>query len=214
MINSAAIVTPLAPLAAANMDEGATSTSDAHIRNLTQGLAAGDESAFREFHQAYFNRLLRYLFVASRGDELAARDALQETMTRVVRYARRFDTEAAFWNWLTVLARSAVVDAGRKRLRYWRLLTRYALSWISRQPESTSSDPENDLTDLLEECLDSLPKLDRELVEAKYFSNVSMRDLAAKYDLTERAVESRLLRARRQLRVDLLLKMKDEKRIR
>jgi RNA polymerase sigma factor (sigma-70 family) len=156
--------------------------------------------------------LLRYLFVATRGDELAARDALQETMTRVVRYARRFDSEEAFWSWLTVLARSAVVDGGRKRVRYWRLLTRYALSWINRPSESASSDPENDLVDLLDECLDALPKLDRQLVEAKYFGEVSLRDLAAKYGLTERAVESRLLRARRQLRADLLLKMKDETR--
>ena len=213
MISSAATVTPLAPPAAANMDEAAPSASDTQIRSLTKALAAGDETAFREFHQAYFNRLLRYLFVATRGDELAARDVLQETMTRVVRYARPFDSEEAFWSWLTVLARSAVVDAGRKRVRYWRLLTRYALSWINREASSDEADSEEYLSNLLEQCLNKLPKLDRELVEAKYFNGISMRDLAARYDLTERAVESRLLRARRQLRGELLLKMKNEKRI-
>src|SRR5439155_22845714 len=115
---SAAIVTPLTSSAArVHMEKSAASGGDESILGLTRGLAAGDEEAFRKFHAGYFDRLLRYLFVITKGDQEAAREALQETMTRVVRYARPFDSEEVFWSWLTVLARSAVVDAGRKRQR-------------------------------------------------------------------------------------------------
>ena len=55
---------------------------------LTRGLAAGDEAAFRQFHEEYFDRLLRYHLILARGDEHAARDALQETLTRVARKGR------------------------------------------------------------------------------------------------------------------------------
>ena len=107
MIVSAAIVTPLpSPAARAHMEKKAASAVRTSIRELSGGLAAGDEEAFRQFHSAYFNRLLRYLFVATKGDEHAAHEALQETMTRVVRYARRFDSEEVCWSWLTVLARA------------------------------------------------------------------------------------------------------------
>src|SRR5438034_3100709 len=127
MMTRAVNATPLASSAvAAGMDKPAGKADEKEIRELTSGLAVGDEEAFREFHAAYFGRLLRYLFVVTHGDEQAAHDALQETMTRVVRYARRFDSEEAFWSWLTVLARSAVSDAGRKRSRYWRLIKDYA----------------------------------------------------------------------------------------
>src|SRR2546428_646850 len=113
---SAAIVTPLTSSATrVHMEKSAASGGDESILALTRGLATGDEEAFRKFHAGYFDRLLRYLFVIPKGDQEAAREALQETMTRVVRYARPFDSEEVFWSWLTVLARSAEVDAGRKQ---------------------------------------------------------------------------------------------------
>ena len=63
----------------------AASTGETAIAALTGRLAAGDEAAFREFHAAYFPRLFRYLIVCARGDEEAARDALQETTPRRMR---------------------------------------------------------------------------------------------------------------------------------
>src|SRR5688572_15684288 len=95
------------PSTAADSVASAAPAAPADIATLTERLAAGNEDAFRQFHAAYFDRLVRYLIVVTHGDEEAARDALQETFMRVVRHARRFDSEEAFWSWLTVLARSA-----------------------------------------------------------------------------------------------------------
>jgi len=52
------------------------SADDASVAALTARLVTGEEAAWREFHDRYFNRLLRYLLVVSRGDEDAARDSL------------------------------------------------------------------------------------------------------------------------------------------
>src|SRR5690349_2871458 len=101
------------------------------IVELTSALASGSEEAFRTFHALYFDRLFRYHIVMARGDEDAACEALQETLLRVAKHVRRFDDEQMFWSWLTVLCRTAAVDRGRKRQRYWRLIADYARSLIS-----------------------------------------------------------------------------------
>src|ERR1051325_3867078 len=114
-MTSATSVTPPIPTAVRIvMENSRAELACGKTADLTRRLAAGEEAAFREFHVAYFDRLLRYLLVVARGDEDAARDALQETFVRVVRHAKRFDCEDAFWSWLTLLARSAAADGGRK----------------------------------------------------------------------------------------------------
>jgi RNA polymerase sigma-70 factor (ECF subfamily) len=206
-----AIVTPLTPSAAGHKAIAPADRVAPRIQRLTGALADGNETAFREFHSAYFDRLLRYLFVVTRGDEEAAREALQETFTRVVRHIRQFDSEDAFWNWLTVLARSSATDAGRKRTRYWRMLARYAFFWESAKCD-TADDASDNLEALLAQSLDVLDPGERTLIENKYFRGASVRTLATEMQLTEKAVESRLARARRRLREELSKRLRDEER--
>lgn len=175
------------------------------VERLTRAMAAGDEEAFREFHERYFDRLLRFLVVVSYGDEASAKDALQETYLRVVRHVRGFQEEATFWSWLTVLARSAARDAGRKKQSHWRLLRDYAQTLLAGGAGRTvnGETEERDYQAMLESSLAELTPLDRGLIERKYFQGASVRDLARTGRLTEKAVESRLLRARRQLKESL-----------
>ncbi len=167
------------------------------IALLTRRLAAGEEEAFREFHAAYFRRLFRYLIVCTRGNEEAARDALQETLIRVVRHVRRFDDEKAFWDWLTVLARSAAADGGRRRSRYGDLLSRFA-RWSA--PEAVPLRINGEIHEALENALKQLRPEDRVLLARKYDEGAAVRAIATENGTTESAVESRLVRIRRQLR--------------
>jgi DNA-directed RNA polymerase specialized sigma24 family protein len=75
--------------------------------------------------------------VATGGREEAAREALQSTFLRVARYIKRFDSEAAFWSWLTVLAKSALVDEQRKQQRYLGLLNRFFQRELTLRTVST-----------------------------------------------------------------------------
>jgi len=177
---------------------------------LTRGLVARDDAAFREFHASYFDRLLRYQLVLSRGDEHAAQEALQETLLRVVPHARRFDDADAFWCWLTVLARSAAADIRRKRNRYWRLLASYASSLIQTRTPFAVDETDARLQQLLSSSLGELTPDERSLVEGKYLRRASVRELASENGLTEKAIESRLLRARRLLREKILTKLRHE----
>jgi len=179
------------------------------IRTLTGRMVKGEEAAWRQFHELYFPRLLRYLLVVSGGREEAARDALQATLLRVVRHVRRFEHEDMFWSWLTVLARSALVDDERKRSRYRSLLDRFFL----REHDSPAPpDPGADarLLALLEHHLAVLPAADRALLEQKYLDASPVRAIAHAAGATEKSVESRLVRIRRHLRESILSQLNHE----
>ena len=130
------------------------------IAALTGRMTAGDEDAYRMFHELYFQRLLRYLLIVTGGREEAAREALQLALLRVVRHIRRFDAEAVFWSWLTVLARSALVDEERKRHRYLAFLDRF----FRREQIEAATNVEADgrLQELLTANLDTLPWEERD----------------------------------------------------
>jgi RNA polymerase sigma factor (sigma-70 family) len=109
-----------------------------------------------------------------------------------------------------VLARSALSDQNRKRRRYLAFLDRF--TWHSRTEQMPAEDPQADarLGALLESSLGELPFDERQLLEAKYFAHRSVREIAEELDLSEKAVESRLVRIRHKLKTAMLEGLKHE----
>jgi RNA polymerase sigma factor (sigma-70 family) len=203
---------PLQPPITDVSPEAAAVVAPLEVESLTRAMARGDENAYRQFHEAYFQRLFRYLLVVAAGDEDAACEAVQAAFLRVVRYIKPFATEAQFWNWLTVLARTALADQRRKRSRYRAFLERFTGHARMEMDSRAASDGQADaqLLAALEVRVRGLPPEERELVERKYFSRESVRDIAAALQLSEKAVESRLTRVRLKLKSDLLSGLKHE----
>jgi RNA polymerase sigma factor (sigma-70 family) len=177
------------------------------LPDLTAMMSRGDEGAFHEFHRCYFDRLFCYLLVIAKGDEELAREALQLTFVRVARHVRRFESETVFWSWLTVLARSSFSDENRKRYRYQGLLARFVES-RDEASSVTNVDAGTQFSELLSEELERLPVDDRELLDKKYREGESVRCLAESRRMSEKAMESHLLRIRRKLKTAMLSRLK------
>ncbi len=180
------------------------------VAELTRRMRAGEEDAYREFYDAYYSRLLRYLFVVAAGDEEPAAEALEATLVRVVRHIKVFPNEDVFWSWLTVLARSAFSDHSRKRRRYLAFLDRFTRHANVEKETPEASDTDGRLLAALEGSLSALPAEERQLVEWKYFAHRSVRDIAAELGTSEKAIESRLVRIRRKLKLELITELKHE----
>ena len=142
------------------------------VRRMTARMAAGDETAFKDFYECYCDRLFRYLLVLTRGNEDLARDLLQATMTKIVRNGREFKDEAQLWNWLAAVARNSFIDALRR--------TRRAPQLVPLLPDDAPEMPmvpadESDalLFDALDRCLTELSVDERALIEAFYFKGGS-----------------------------------------
>jgi RNA polymerase sigma factor (sigma-70 family) len=194
-VNHAA-ATPLnVPLLTAQMEQ-ARPASPA-VLALTVGLARGDDSAWTTFHREYGPAIFRQLLAATRGDHDLASEALQQTYLRVARHARACDLEAMFLGWLRVVARSALSDCRRRRRSFWEMLRRRA-----QEPDAGCSDERSDdqLQIALEIGLAALSPDDRALLEAKYFHGQTVRAIAERLCVSSKAIESRLTRARGELR--------------
>ena len=176
---------------------------------LTSRLLERNETVWTEFHREYAPRLFRYLLVVSGGREDVATEALQQTWIRCVRHIRRFDSEEALWSWLTVLGRSSVTDEHRRHSRFHGFLQRMFETFPDRLLHLGVPDGEAELIDVLTTEMEELPPDERRLLEAKYASHHSTRDLAANLATTEKAVESRLARLRIKLREAVLKKLQD-----
>jgi RNA polymerase sigma factor (sigma-70 family) len=181
-------------LLVAHMEQAA---GPAPLLALTTALAQGDDLAWAQFHRDYGPTLFRQLLAATRGDHDLASDALQQTYLRVARYARPCESEAMFWGWLRMVTRTALSDCRRRRRSFWEMLKRRA-----DEPDA-STEPQGDdepLQIALDAALASLDADERALLEAKYFSGESVRTIAERLDVSAKAVESRLTRARTELR--------------
>jgi RNA polymerase sigma factor (sigma-70 family) len=181
------------------------------VAALTRAMARGDEAAFREFFDAYFDRLLRYLFVVTGGDEHAAHEALQLALVRVARHVRPFDCEEKFWSWLTVLARTALADESKKKRRWFAFLERFSRHAETETAFGSNGAADEKLRALLEKNLSSLPPDERELISQKYYQQQGVREIAGAQQTTEKAVESKLSRVRRKLKDGVLEDLKHER---
>lgn len=169
---------------------------------MTQAIARGDDQAFKEFYDAYFLRIYRYLLVLNSGKEDLVADALQDCMIRIVRHMKPFQDSGALWNWIRSLAKSAFIDQVRKRNR-----SRAELPLVSELKEREDGDTE--LKEQLRACLKDLKPQEKRMIEGKYFLGKTYEELAKEERVTPKAIESRLARIRAKMRQRMLESLND-----
>ena len=174
------------------------------LLDLTSKLAQGDDVACEKFHRDYGPALLRQLLASTRGDYDLASEALQQTYLRVARHARPCNDDVSFRAWLRIVGRTALSDCRRRRITFWQLITRRGNDPSDPAAADDSAVNEQELHSALERALESIDPEDRALLEAKYFSGADVRSLAEQRGISTKATESRLGRARAQLRRRLL----------
>ncbi|MGF1484900.1 MAG: RNA polymerase sigma factor [Opitutales bacterium] len=166
---------------------------------LIHRLHRGDETAWRMFLDSYGERLRRYLLVVARGDFAGADEAWQDCLQRVASNLKSFDSDEAFWRWLCRVARTAWLDRCRRQGRYRSMLERFREYRLALNC-ARDGDAEARLADALECALVRLGEADGALLRQKYFVGTSVRELAREANVSEKAIESRLTRARQRLR--------------
>jgi RNA polymerase sigma factor (sigma-70 family) len=169
---------------------------------LTAGLAHGEDAAWEQFHREYGPEIFRQLLALTRGDHDLATEALQQAYLRIAKYARPCESAPVFAAWLRIVTRTALSDCRRGRRSFLDLLRRHESSIITT---FQVDDQEEHLQIALNIALEQLETEDRALLETKYFSCLSVIEIAQNLSLSPKAVESRLTRARATLRRQLLI---------
>jgi RNA polymerase sigma-70 factor, ECF subfamily len=171
-------------------------------RDLIRRMRNGDDNAFREFFDAYFPRLYRFALARVR-QEAAAEDIAQAAIVLAIRKAETWRGEAALFTWLCTLCRHEV-SAYCRRHQHQEVTVLDDMPEVRAQLEALAARADGpqqilerqDLARLVQLTLDYLPGRYGDVLEWKYIQGLSMREIAERLQITTKAVESMLTRAR------------------
>jgi RNA polymerase sigma-70 factor (ECF subfamily) len=179
-------------------------------RALARRILGGDEAAFQDLFDRFFPRLYRFALARVPRDPEAARDIVQQTFCQAIERLDTYRGEAALYTWFCQICRNAVADHYRRNSRG---ASRVVL--LEDQPDARAilesiAGPEADEPEtgamraqvhrLVEATLDALPGRYGEALEWKYIDGLSVREIAERLSLGEKAAESLLTRARESFR--------------
>jgi len=178
---------------------------------LVRRLVAGDRSAFDRFADEYLPPL--YRFAARRlGDPELTRDIVQSTFCKALVAVGRFRGEAGLSTWLASCCRNEIADHFRRLgRRPPEVELDLALVEGSTAPPPGSTVPEDAEASLLRaerraavhQALDELPPRWGRALEWRYLEELPVAAIAARLEVTPKAAESLLSRARAALRARL-----------
>jgi RNA polymerase sigma-70 factor (ECF subfamily) len=173
---------------------------------LARKILDGDDAAFRELFDHYFPRLYRFAMARLEGDREAAADVVQQTFCKAIENLEHYRGEAALYTWFCQICRNVVVDYcranNRHRERYVlfedhgniRAILEALSAPATAQPEMQAW--QRDLQRLVQATVDSLPERYGDVLEWKYVEGYSVKEIAQRLQISSKAVESTLTRAR------------------
>ncbi len=175
-------------------------------------LCAGQAQALDTLMHRHQARLLHWL-IRLTGCEASAEDIAQDAFVRVFEKRHQFKTGGKFSNWLYTIAANLVRDAKRFQTRHPHLSLEAESSPLADDALSASL-PDHSLIPsaafeakerlhIVRRAIASLPGDLRVTLTLAEYEDRSMADIAEITRCSVKAVESRLYRARKELRISL-----------
>jgi RNA polymerase sigma-70 factor (ECF subfamily) len=174
-------------------------------------LAVGHEAALNDLMERHAAKLFHYL-VRCLQDEQDAADLAQETFVRLYQSRARFDIGQKFSTWLYAIASNLVKDRYRWRSRHPQVSLdaenettgqSYREALPQTGPSPTDDVQKQERAEAVRCAVAALPdELRQPLILAEYEER-SHAEIGAILGCTPKAVETRIYRARQQLRASL-----------
>lgn len=150
----------------------------------------------------HYGPLMRYIIAPILQNPQDREDCLSEVSMRVWEKIGQFDVEkGSFRAWLTAITRNTALNHARRASGS----SAEELSESTPSPEPTPEEAllKKERQEALNAALSRLSYKDRLLFYRKYYYRQSTAQIAAELGMTERAVEGKLYRVKRQLRKSL-----------
>jgi RNA polymerase sigma-70 factor (ECF subfamily) len=169
---------------------------------LAARAASGDDRAFTELVGRYKQALFRVVYRVA-GNEDDAREILQEAFVAAHRALRRYDPARPMQAWLTTIALNKARD-WRRRETVRRMLRAVLPAAVavdvpdSAAPVDVMAADRQELA-LVQARIATLPPNLQQVLVLRTLEGLSQAETAAILGVSEKAVETRLYRARQQL---------------
>lgn len=178
-------------------------------RQLARRVISGEERAFDELFDGHFPGLYRFALARLDGDEDAAEEVAQATLCKAISKLTTYRGEAALFTWLCAFCRHEIGAFYRSRGRAAARIdlvednpqVRAALESLGASYDAPDQAlARSEIGRLVQVALDQLPAKYGHALEWKYVEGLSVREIAARLDLSPKAAESLLTRAREAFR--------------
>jgi len=178
-------------------------------QDLVARMRRGEQHAFDRFFEAYAPRLARFAARRSSLDDAAIEDVVQVSMIKAIRGLENFRGGSSLLTWLCQICRNHLFDLRRQAGRQPATQSLEQLKVFS--PSGTLA-ALTDSRDLLDECVadatcsavrrmvNRLPVSYAQILELRYGQDLTVPEIARLLRVSERAAESRLVRARQAFR--------------
>lgn len=177
---------------------------------MQQGLLRGDEQTLEAFYEKYFSRLYRYIYYRVWRDHHHAEEVVNDTFVEALEKMARYDPDRGSMEaWLIMTSRNRIRSSNATMGR----AHEYETSWsmmdgeldtifadLEAQNLQETALENEELGNLVGKVMGSLPNEYSKLLEMKYIMEYSTREIASLMKKTEKAVESKLTRARAAFR--------------
>ncbi len=189
-----------------------TSRGGAFDQRWKCAAVSGEEAAIKRLAEFALGPVYRFCLYRLGGDEHLTEDVVQETLVRSIRELDKYQPQRCgdnIYAWLTGLARNEIRRALGRESSAASLLTRW--DWLDEELRAVYSQLESaplaedvlqreETREMVNATMAQLPQRYREALEAKYVAGKTIRDLAELWQISEKAAESQLTRARQAFR--------------
>lgn len=175
-------------------------------RDLLQGVARGDQKAFRViFHQHY--KALCYFASSIILDGQEAEDLVQETFSKLWNKRADFSSATSIKAFLYIATKNACLNFIKQRER--QSSREKEFSYLLKEPLAGDFDPILTETEIISELyteIEQLPKQCQRVFKMSYLQGMKNEEIAAALHISYNTVRTQKLRALKLIRSSLLKK--------
>jgi len=169
--------------------------------------AAGNARAFEELFNRYGGRLYN-LFLRNIGDQEVAQDLLQECFLRVIQARNRYESRKTFSSWIFTIAMNLLRDKYRANHRYRQrfergVLNEEVLPATHRPDDAMDKAARNQMNEILQQAINSLPKEQREIIILCKYAGLSFQEIGETLNISPAAAKQKAYRGMQNLRKKL-----------
>lgn len=170
-----------------------------------------DPVAVQYLTDTFVPSLWRYVYFRVNGDQHLAEDIVSESILAMVNYAEKNASIERPSAWLRTVASNKVNDHFRAAARVQHLIddARETGKYVEEEDAVAKQILVEQRIDV-RRAVDRLPEEHRLALEWKYIEKISVNEISIRLGVTEKAAESILFRARRELRSKLTSLDEDE----
>ena len=162
---------------------------------LVAAIRRGDEGAFAQFYELWFERAVGAVRKLTKRDESFCLDVVQDCMMKVVKRLPKLRDERAVEAWMARTLCSTAIDRLRTEQRH----RRHERALASERDESDRREPADILShseqlEWIRDRLDELPTQQRKLILDRFADDGTLDKAGAKLGLSAFAVHGRIRR--------------------